>query len=106
MTAVLTTLVSFDSSGPSGVYPHGSLLMDGNGNLFGTTESSGGPFSFLGAGTVFEIAKTATGYASAPTTLLDLGQSGGGFGPLGSLIADANGNLFGTTKGAVVFMMP
>ncbi|OAF17572.1 beta strand repeat-containing protein [Bradyrhizobium neotropicale] len=85
-----TTLVSFTSANAS---PNGGLIADANGNLFGTT-SSGGPNN---AGTVFEIAKTANGYASAPTTLINFNYSNGG-NPSGSLIADANGNLFGTTS--------
>ena len=47
-------------------------------------------------GTVFEIAKTATGYASTPTTLVSFNGANGA-NPHGGLIADANGDLFGTT---------
>ena len=46
---------------------------------------------------MFEIAKTASGYASTPTTLVSFNGSGNGADPQGSLIADANGDLFGTT---------
>ena len=59
-----TTLVSFD--GTNGETPVGSLIADSNGDLFGTTDG-GGANDF---GTVFEIAKTAGGYASTPTTLV------------------------------------
>jgi hypothetical protein len=45
---------------------------------------------------VFEIAKTANGYASTPTTLVSFNATNGA-GPFGSLIADAHGDLFGTT---------
>ena len=45
---------------------------------------------------MFEIAKTATGYASTPTTLVSFNGANGAV-PRGSLIADANGDLFGTT---------
>ena len=41
---------------------------------------------------MFEIAKTAHGYASTPTTLVFFNAD-----PTGSLIADAHGDLFGTT---------
>jgi hypothetical protein len=57
----------------------------------GTTVNGGAN----GVGTVFEIAKTASGYASTPTTLVSLGGASGA-NPFGNLIADANGNLFGT----------
>ncbi|WP_296711721.1 hypothetical protein [Rhodoblastus sp.] len=43
----------------------GSLIADANGDLFGTTDG-GGPY---GAGTVFEIFKPGSGYASTPTIL-------------------------------------
>ena len=67
-------------------------IADAHGNLFGTT-SSGGPD---GGGTLFEIAKTALGYGSTPTTLVNFNGANGS-DPESSLIADANGDLFGTT---------
>jgi uncharacterized repeat protein (TIGR03803 family) len=85
-----TTLVSFDGS--DGEYPSGSLIADAAGDLFGTTSAGGGN----GDGTVFEIAKTKGGYATTPTTLVSFTGSNGA-GPGGSLIADAAGDLFGTT---------
>ena len=80
------------------------LIADANGDLFGTSLVGGanddgavfGTTDSGGAnddGTVFEILKTAAGYASTPITLVNFN----GAGPLGSLIADATGNLFGTT---------
>jgi hypothetical protein len=71
MTATLTTLVSFFNSDGlgdgaiDGQSPSGDLIADSHGDLFGTT-SEGGPGV---VGTVFEIVKTAGGYASTPTTL-------------------------------------
>jgi uncharacterized repeat protein (TIGR03803 family) len=85
-----TPLVSFN--GADGAYPNGSLVADAAGDLFGTTQK-GGPDNY---GTVFEIAKTKHGYASAPTTLVSFTGADGAY-PVGSLIADAAGNLFGTT---------
>jgi uncharacterized repeat protein (TIGR03803 family) len=89
--ANLTTLVSFD--GTNGEDPIAGLIADANGNLFGTTEGGGA----YGLGTVFEIAKTATGYANTPTTLVSFNGTNGAHPYMASLIADANGNLFGTT---------
>ena len=94
-----TTLVSFN--GTDGVGPYAGLIADANGNLFGTTYDGGasGACGFLsGCGTVFEVKKTADGYASAPTTLVSFNGTNGAF-PNAGLIADANGNLFGTTSG-------
>jgi uncharacterized repeat protein (TIGR03803 family) len=83
-----TTLIS-----NSGLYaPVGGLIADANGDLFGVTEFGGGN----GAGAVFEVANTASGYASTPTILLSFNGTDGA-SPLAGLIADANGDLFGTT---------
>src|SRR6266851_6211325 len=89
--ANLTPLVSFN--GTDGAEPLAGLIADANGNLFGTTAFGGA----LGFGTVFEIAKTAGGYASTPTVLVSFNRTNGAE-PEAGLIADANGNLFGTTR--------
>ena len=88
-----TTLVSFDQQDEG---PEGSLLADANGNLFGTTTGIDPTTGNKTAGTVFEIKKTAAGYASTPTTLVSFNGADGEL-PLGGLIADSHGNLFGTT---------
>jgi hypothetical protein len=85
-----TTLVSF--TGANGGRPYGGLIVDAAGDLFSTASGGGAD----GDGTVFEIAKTEHGYASAPTTLISF-TGADGEGPSGSLIADAAGDLFGTT---------
>jgi uncharacterized repeat protein (TIGR03803 family) len=87
-----TTLDSFN--GIDGSNPRGSLIADAHGDLLGTTVSGGA----YGAGTVFEITKTAHGYASTPMTLVSFNGANGA-GPVGGLIADAHGDLFGTTQG-------
>ena len=75
--APLMTLASFN--GTDGNLPLGSLLIDADGDLFGTTETS-----------VFELAKTGTSYASTPLTLATV------LDPIGGLTVDASGDLFGT----------
>ena len=93
----LSTLVTFN--GANGAEPFGSLIADADGNLFGTTVNGGATYGQgpqqRGYGTVFEIAKTAHGYASTPITLVSFNNANGA-APL-ALIADADGNLFGTT---------
>jgi uncharacterized repeat protein (TIGR03803 family) len=84
------TLVSFNDD--DGESPSGSLIVEANGDLFGTSIQGGAN----DVGTVFEIAKTAGGYAGTPTTLVSFDDANGAF-PNGSLIADADGDLFGTT---------
>jgi uncharacterized repeat protein (TIGR03803 family) len=86
-----TTLVSF--TGPDGLTPYAGLIADAAGDLFGTTDNGGADRY----GTVFEIVKTADGYASAPTILVSF-TSADGANPYGGLIIDAAGDLFGTTN--------
>jgi uncharacterized repeat protein (TIGR03803 family) len=47
-----TILYTFENNGTDGLYPNGSLIMDGSGNLFGTTSSGGTSGQ---GGTAFEI---------------------------------------------------
>lgn len=96
--ATLKTLVSFN--GTNGKNPLAGLVGDAIGNLFGTTFGTIGSVNGDPAGTVFEVAKTFSGYATTPTTLFTftVGSANGAF-PQGGLIVDANGNLFGTTVG-------
>jgi hypothetical protein len=81
-----TTMLSFD--GTNGWDPQGGLLADAAGDLFGVTALGG----TNGLGTVFELVKNADG-SYTPVTLVNFD----GADPLGGLIADAAGNLFGTT---------
>ncbi|WP_315719821.1 MULTISPECIES: calcium-binding protein [unclassified Bradyrhizobium] len=87
-----TVLVSFN--GTNGANPMASLYMDASGNLFGTTTNGGAN----NLGTVYEIAKTVSGYGSTPTVLVSFSGTNGSNPYFGSLIADAEGNLFGTTE--------
>ena len=87
--------------GGHGWNPRGDLIADSNGDLFGTTEAGGsGTAANPAEGTVFEIAKTPTGYDSTPTTLVtfNLDDPSGPGGPVAGLLADANGDLFGTSS--------
>ena len=61
--ATLTTLLEFNFC--NGAAPPGDLIVDIDGNLFGTTSGGGANRK----GTVFEIAKTTRGYASSSTVL-------------------------------------
>jgi uncharacterized repeat protein (TIGR03803 family) len=78
MTTTLRTLASFNTFRLDGellqMSPEGSLIADASGDLFGVTAFGGADND----GTVFEIVKTASGYASAPTTLVSFDRSDGG----------------------------
>ena len=80
-----------------GKYPYAGLTIGANGDLFGTAEEGGA----YGDGTAFELQNIGTVaapvYANAPTALISFNYSNGAF-PYAGLIADANGNLFGTTQ--------
>jgi uncharacterized repeat protein (TIGR03803 family)/VCBS repeat-containing protein len=87
-TYTLNTLVSF--SGSNGAGPTSGLIADAKGDLFGTTQGGGA----YGQGTVFELVKSGSTYTL--NTLVSFNGSDGAT-PIGGLVADANGDLFGTT---------
>ena len=88
--ASLTTLASFN--GTNGELLEGALIADAAGDLFGTTFGGGANGD---NGTVFELVNNGGGSHTLITLVSFNGPSGRL--PHGSLIADAAGNLFGTT---------
>ena len=82
-----TVLYSF-TGGLDGGIPYGGLVLDSEGNLYGTTRSGG---AYHG-GTVFEL--TPTG---AETVWHSFGHGTDGKFPYAGLVRDSNGNLYGTT---------
>ena len=76
------------TNGPS--QPHGGLIADSSGNLYGTTTAGGAH----GYGTVFEVAAGS----NIITTLASFDGSNTGAAPLGDLVEDSRGDLFGTTQ--------
>jgi uncharacterized repeat protein (TIGR03803 family) len=87
-----TVLYRFQG-GTKGAFPGSSLISDASGNLYGT--SSGGTPSGvnLGCGTVFTISA-----AGVEKTLHSFGLSGtDGCNPVGGLISDGSGTLYGLT---------
>ncbi len=81
-------------SGSDGETPEGGVIVDSNGNLFGTTNSNTNGFN---SGLVFELTyMPGTGWTQ---TILHkfLGGEQEGEWPVASLLADGAGNLFGTT---------
>lgn len=85
------TLYSF--SGTDGYAP-GSLIMDGHGDLYGTTASGYPPNEF---GNVFELVNNAGNYSEKILHTFTEAYGDGG-GPAGGLIIDSQGNLYGTTE--------
>jgi uncharacterized repeat protein (TIGR03803 family) len=76
---------------PDGQYPSGALLLEA-GNLYGTT-SGGGTGN---AGTVFELSPSGSGWTEQ--VLYDFTGGSDGAVPYAGLIADEQGNLYGTAS--------
>ena len=84
-------LYSFAGGTADGADPNGGLIIDGAGNLYGTTGRGGAD----GLGTVFEVSATGTervlhSFVGGPTD---------GSNPAAGLVVDGAGNLYGTTYG-------
>ncbi|HEX4159541.1 MAG TPA: choice-of-anchor tandem repeat GloVer-containing protein [Rhizomicrobium sp.] len=86
----LLTVFHHFGKGHDGSGPSGNLNMDGEGNLIGTT-SGGGKF---GVGTIFKF--TPSGIE---TILHSFNGKKNGSDPVGGLIADSSGNLYGAANG-------
>jgi uncharacterized repeat protein (TIGR03803 family) len=86
-----TTLYEFqgsDAAPADGSTAYAGVIADGNGNLYGVTFSGGASL----AGTVFKLTPDGT-----ETVLHSFNYEGDGRLPYAGLIADASGNLYGTT---------
>ena len=87
-----TILHSFDSNGSDGYTPYAGLVLDKQGNLYGTTQLGGAH----GQGTVFEMMPTKNGWTQ--TILHSFDPNGtDGTEPFDSLVFDKEGNIYGTT---------
>lgn len=84
--------------GKDGANPAAGLVMDTDGNLFGTTELGGANVcnGYPGCGTVFRLSPGANGKWTL-TTLHSFNGSDG-FEPIASPILDRAGNIYGTTS--------
>lgn len=81
---------SFAGAPSDGSFPgYGSVLIDGSGNLYGTT-GEGGTANY---GTVYKVDRTGR-----YTVLYSFSGTSDGCEPLGRLAADGSGNLYGTAS--------
>jgi len=85
-TVIHTFMVS------DGQNPYGGLTFDAFGNLYGPTKLGG---EFPHAGVVFELTNTGSGWNQ---TVLHNFNGTDGDEPLGGLVLDASGNVYGTTN--------
>jgi uncharacterized repeat protein (TIGR03803 family) len=103
-----------------GAYPNPGLVIDGAGNVYGTTNRGGnsnGQCYYGSCGVVFELTPDASGAIWSQTTVYSFCSERGcadGANPAAGLIIDTAGNLYGTTyygaganNGGMVFeLMP
>ena len=84
------------SFGSSGYYPQDGMVKDSAGNLYGITGEGGNTSCFNGAGcgTVFKLAPDGT-----ETVLYAFAGGNDGESPIGSVVLDKTGNVYGTTNG-------
>ncbi|MGA8533967.1 MAG: choice-of-anchor tandem repeat GloVer-containing protein [Candidatus Tumulicola sp.] len=85
-------------AGKDGRNPHGGLVADENGNLYGTTSGGGALGCTGGCGVVYELSPAAQGGLWTETILHTFGGGGDGLIPIAGLAIDRAGRLFGTTQ--------
>ncbi len=76
--------------GTGAAYPSGSLVIDHEGNLYGTTQNGSS-----GNGTVYELQPSGSGVWTEKVLFGFSNENG--YGPYSGVIADPQGNLYGTT---------
>jgi uncharacterized repeat protein (TIGR03803 family) len=86
-------LHSFKNDGTDGLYPHGGVIFDASGNLYGTMNTGTG---FNGGG-VFKLTPAASGAWTEAILYSFGGSTTDGASPYAGLIFDSAGNLYGTT---------
>lgn len=89
-------LHTFQDNGVDGVHPSASLVMDSEGNIFGTTRLGGS----ANGGTVFELSRNVGGGWSE-LVIFNFPGPDESVNPASNLIIDAAGNLYGTTQDRV-----
>jgi uncharacterized repeat protein (TIGR03803 family) len=92
------TLYDFQGAQDGGS-PYSGLIFDHAGNLYGATQYGGAN----GGGTVFELSPSGGSWTFS--TLYSFVGSGGGLskGPVGNLVMDSAGNIYGSTAGDGAF---
>lgn len=95
---VRAQVANFHGGSQDGQFPFGGLVTDGAGSFYGTT-FEGGPYScgvyYPSCGTVYELTRDHNGHWSK-TIIYFFAGGVDGFGPSGTLVMDARGNLYGT----------
>jgi uncharacterized repeat protein (TIGR03803 family) len=87
-----STLYSFALE--TGAYPQSGVIFDSAGNLYGAASNYG----LYGYGMIYRLAPSASGWTES--TLYSFQGAGDGLGPVGGLVFDRAGNLYGATVAA------
>src|SRR5579872_79907 len=91
-----TVIYRFTGNGDGG-RPYGGLVLDRFGNLYGTTQVGGDLAACSGgSGTVFRLSRSAQGWTE--TVLYQFEGGTDGSWPMGALVFDGGGTLYGTTR--------
>jgi len=93
-------LYSFQGGTTDGSSPAGGVVFDAAGNLYGATDQGGGECPPAQCGTVFQLAppvKSGDPWTETVLYVFKGNASGDGNTPVGSVIIDSSGNLYGTT---------
>ena len=78
----------------------GPLIVDAAGNLYGASKRGGANGSCeYGCGEVFELSPPAAGQSAWTRTVLQTFGGTNGYYPIGAMVADAAGDIYGTTLG-------
>jgi uncharacterized repeat protein (TIGR03803 family) len=89
-TGMETVLHSFSGGPGDGATPYSGVVLDAQGNLYGTTDQGGSAYFY---GTVFKVDQK--GHENVLYSFTGTGADGAN--PQGSLVRDAQGILYGTT---------
>jgi len=96
-----TVLYEFGTNAGDGTNPVGNLIRDKKGNLYGVTAYSGqNGVSGYGCGNFYELSPPSQpGGVWTETVLYNFQGNSDGCSPLGTLVVDSHGNIYGATGG-------
>jgi uncharacterized repeat protein (TIGR03803 family) len=98
-------IVLYDFPSPAnGSFPTGGVIIDKAGNLYGATVAGGIGGCSSGCGVAYKLTPGTNG--EWKYTVLHRFNGGDGFQPLGGLILDGKGNLYGTAYSVVFEITP
>jgi uncharacterized repeat protein (TIGR03803 family) len=89
-----TETVLYSFTGSEGSDPNGGVTLDPAGDLYGTTTFGGGDGCRNGCGVLYELAANGT-----YTVLQEFNPASNGQWPVGTLVRDSAGNLYGVAGG-------